>query len=103
MRQHPIAITPVEFEASVRGLRNAEHRWEDLRDPFNVGDLVILEELTTENPRRRELTGRKAVRMITWIDRGMGVRYQYAMLHLGAEEPLTMDHARELAGFAERD
>lgn len=85
MSEHRIAITPQEFVASAIGLRHAEHRYEDPREPFATGDVVILEELTTQDPRRREFTGRLLGRRITYIDRAMGVRFHYALLHLGPE------------------
>lgn len=85
MTEHRIAITPDAFAASLRGERCAEHRYEHPDKPYHVGDAVILEELTTMNPRRRELTGRMALRWITYIDRQMGIKPNYALLHLGTE------------------
>lgn len=85
MSEHRIAITPQEFVASAIGLRHAEHRYEDPREPFATGDVVILEELTTQDPRRREFTGRIHRCRITWIDRAMGVRHGYALLHTAPE------------------
>ncbi len=84
---HEYALTPDAFEATVAGLRNAEHRFEDPRAPFAVGDEVQLAELTTHNPRRREFTGRLISRRIAYIERAtMGVRYGYALLHTAPAE-----------------
>ncbi len=64
MKTHSLKILPEYFKSVRRGDKTAEIRLDD-RD-YRIGDVLILSEW---KPRKKEFTGRNAVRIITDITR----------------------------------